>query len=45
MKKIEYMKPEVKAYDVKMRKSILVGSDGTEPGYGGGGDPDTNPPS
>jgi hypothetical protein len=44
MKKYEYMKPEVKAYDVKMCKSILVGSDGTQPGYGGGGEPGVNDP-
>ena len=29
MKKIEYMKPEVKALDLKMRNTILSGSDGT----------------
>ena len=44
MKKIEYKAPEMEILEIKMDSSLLVVSDGTEPGYGGEGDPEENAP-
>lgn len=44
MKKIEYMAPEMEVVEIKMESALLTISDGSEPGYGGEGDPEENAP-
>ena len=44
MKKIEYQAPEMEIYEMKVQQALLDASYGTTPGYGGAGDPSTNPP-
>ena len=43
MKKMTYDAPKMEVVALELSK-IICGSDGTNPGYGGGGEPGTNDP-
>ncbi len=45
MKKIEYKAPEMEIIKLKHQTALLAESYGNNPGYGGEGDPDLNPPA
>jgi len=44
MKKIAYQAPEMEVVELKAEAALLDASYGTDPGYGGSGDPDVNVP-
>ena len=44
MKKIDYQAPEMEVVELKAEAALLDASYGTDPGYGGSGDPDVNVP-
>lgn len=44
MRKIEYQAPEMEIYEMKVQQALLDASYGTNPGYGGEGDPNVQVP-
>ena len=44
MKKIDYQAPEMEVVELKAEAALLQASYGTDPGYGGSGEPGVNVP-